>query len=199
MIEHIPWCGSDYQAGIDGQRIAIMGYSHHVEEDDSNEVTRQVVQSVIDGEKSGADQYAFFCRIRDYFGFTSHREFWNRVLFFNYLADRVGKDEDRFKSGTDEQIKCATTRFDRIICKWRPAKVLVFTKKGWMQMPETREEKAGCRQNELGPAFHGFERGSYDADGHIVMAFGLRHPQGARKEVMRRAVQYILALPPVES
>jgi hypothetical protein len=30
------------------------------------------------------------------------------------------------------------------------------------------------------------------AAGHIAMVFGLRHPQGAARPLMRRAVQYVL-------
>jgi len=32
MIEHTPWVGADYGLGIGGQRIAIVGYSHHRDE-----------------------------------------------------------------------------------------------------------------------------------------------------------------------
>jgi hypothetical protein len=78
----------------------------------------------------------------------------------------------------------------------RPQKVLLFTKKGWQACPPTREESGSeAAPPQLGIGFPGFSRGTYDVGGHIVMAFGLRHPQGASGELMSRAAQYILSLP----
>jgi len=33
-IEHHPWVGPQYEIGINGQHIAIAGYSHHRTEDE---------------------------------------------------------------------------------------------------------------------------------------------------------------------
>jgi hypothetical protein len=86
-IQHIPWCGSHYDKGIDGQRICIVGYSHYKEdsEQDTDNFTRVAIQGVIKGTMS----IAFFTQIRNYFDFKEHGEFWNRVAFFNYVPDCV--------------------------------------------------------------------------------------------------------------
>jgi hypothetical protein len=198
MSEHIPWCGPQYEIGINRERIAIVGYSHWSDEEDSDECTRDVVSRVITGEYSDIQ---FFNQIRSYFGFESNEEFWNRVLFFNYLPDSVGTGDERFKTGTVGQIERAKERFARIIGERRPHKMLVFTKRGWATFPPTREEQAGNDPLPLGKEFPEFSWGTYGAgvDHHIVMAFGLRHPQGAKGELMRRAVQRILAMPLVAS
>ncbi len=187
VIEHVPWRGPECEFGIDGQRFAIVGYSHWLgdNEVDSDDATVDVVSKVISGEYN----IAFFNHVRNYFKFVNHQEFWNHVMFFNFLPSCVGKADERFKSGMGGQIERAKTRFLRIIRKHQPHKVRVFTRKGWWMLPATREELP------LGTEFPGLSWGTYDADGHIVRAFGLRHPQGANGELMRRAVEHIRALP----
>src|ERR1700720_4656808 len=106
MKEHIPWRGSRYQIGINQEGIAILGYSHWFSEneEDSDELTIRVMSKVITGEYS---DIPFFNHIRDYFGFESNKEFWNRVLFFNYLPDAIGIADERFKTGSVGQIERA--------------------------------------------------------------------------------------------
>jgi len=62
MVEHEPWKGPDYEAGINGQRIAIMGHPHHGD-GDTKSFTLDVMSDVISGRQS----YRFFNLIRDYF------------------------------------------------------------------------------------------------------------------------------------
>jgi hypothetical protein len=81
--------------------------------------------------------------------------------------------------------------------KYSPNKVLVFTAKGWKEMPPLREFPNG-ESKPLGPEFPNVTWGTYEGGSGPVMAFGLRHTQYARGELMRRAVQHILEMPLVE-
>jgi hypothetical protein len=200
MIEHVPWCGSLYkEQGISRQRIAIVGYSHHHDPSDGpdhNGLTDDVIRSWMNKRF----QNSFFPYVENYFDDSIGRDLWNRVLFFNALPDCVGTAAERFKTGSNEQRERAKPRFLKIIEKYRPHKVLVFTQKGWSTIPETREEKSDIGLLPLRPkALDHFTWGTYDANGHIVMAFGLRHPQGANRQLMREAVQHILQMPPATS
>jgi hypothetical protein len=187
MIQHEPWRGPKYRtAGINGQRLCVVGYSHWLGKGDKDTrgLTKKVVSGVIDGHYN----FNFFNQIRSYFGFEDNA-FWNHVIFFNYLGECIGGPEERFRKGTKDQIERANERFLNIIRNERPHKVLVFTRQGWSDLPCTREEK----EEALDPKkFPDFSYGTYDAAGHIVTAFGLRHPQGAPRQLMREAVQYIL-------
>jgi hypothetical protein len=188
MIEHKPWKGPKYKDGINGQRIAIVGHSHHGDEDSEN-FTLEVMADVISGRQS----YKFFNQIRDYFGFQDTAEFWNRVVFFNYLPCCVGPDEKHYTFGTKDQLDRARDRFLRFLKEYRPQKVFVFHTKMWEELPRSREEGPN---NPLGDIKgEGFCWCTYDADGQIVMAFGLPHPERAPKEPTRQAVQRILAMP----
>jgi len=195
MIQHIPWHGPHYQEGIEGQRICIVGYSHPWGRGgkDSPNATKQIVSGVI----NGTEKIRFFSQVRRYFGFEDNAAFWNRVIFFNYIPECVGGPDDRYKRGTAEQVKHAKARFLSLIQRDRPHKVLVFTKQGWSTFPATREEEATGKNPPVLSLkrFPDSSRGTYDAGGHIVMAFGLRHPQYANSLLMRRAVRQILDKP----
>jgi len=193
MVEHRPWVGPTYGTGINGQRICIVGYSHHRGrgESDSDDLTEWVVRQVIEGELG---RNSFFPPIAGYFGFTDHGAFWDRVMFFNFLPDCIGETDQRYGTGGTDQTARGKERFLRIIREARPRleKVFVFTTKGWRDLPRTIEEEAGKERIPFGAEFPEFSWGTYAAGDHIVMAFGLRHPQYASKELMRSAVQQIL-------
>jgi hypothetical protein len=189
MIEHKPWEGPNYKDGVNGQRVAIVGHSHHGDCVDTDNFTLEVMAEVINGRKS----YKFFDQIRDYFGFQDSAEFWSRVVFFNYLPDCVGTDEERYAYGTKDQLDRARDRFLRLLEEYHPQKVFVFTKEMWKELPESREEAPNNPSGEI--KCDGFSWCTYDADGQIVMAFGLPHPERAPKEPTRQAVQRILAMP----
>ena len=187
IIEHGPSRGNDYESGIDGERIAIVGYSHHHDpgKPDRDSLTMEVISEVISGEKKG---YAFFSRVSEYF--DSDAAFWNRVLFFNFLPDCIGVTAQRYGTGSQIQIERGQERFLRIIREQRPHKVFVFTMKGWRAI----QEKTGEATASLGESFPRFSWDSYTAADWAFMAFGLRHPQFARAELMQRAVRRILAI-----
>lgn len=193
MIEHLHWRGCDYKAGIEGQRLALIGYSHWGEEDDTPaEGTRTCIRRVIAGEY----RLRFFTSIRNYFGFYSHSEFWRRVIFFNYLPESIGDGDERFNWGTEEQIHRAQKRFLSILENEQPHKVLVLTKKGWLSCPPTHEQNSPSEGPPLPlTGFPGFSWRTYELGGTVVRAFGLRHPQGANGELMRRAVRHVLDIP----
>lgn len=143
MIEHTPWRGAQYERGIEGTRYAILGYSHwhELHEADADNTTDYVLSRVISGEW----HIAFFTQIKNYFEFESHSEFWNRVLFFNFLPSFVGNSDERFNWGIPAEVHRAQTRFLRIVRQARPDKVLVFTKKGWSTRLPAKMPQAGLR------------------------------------------------------
>jgi hypothetical protein len=190
IVEHTAWVGPDYEkSGIEGQRVAIVGYSHWLWEShvDTDEGTRHCIRKVI----AGQHRIAFFTQIRNYFGFDNHAAFWPCVMFFNYLPNSIGGAHQRFNQGTPEQIIRARSRFRRLITDNQPDKVLVLTSRHG-DFPQTDEP---CQPL---PDFPRFKWGIYRVGDHIVRAFFLRHPQGAKSNLMRRAVTYALDTASVE-
>ena len=184
MTEHEPWVGAEYNLGIGGQRVAIVGYSHWGEEaHDTPEATRECVAQVISCEW----RIRFFTQIRNYFGYDDHGAFWPRVLFFNFLPNLVGGPNRRFNHGTPEQHAHGLSRFERLIHRHRPDRVFVFTGRHWA-FGLNNERRAL-------PNFPKFSSRTYKIGQHTAKAFFLRHPQGASKDLMRRAVMYVIEEP----
>jgi hypothetical protein len=194
-VDHLPWCGPDY--GKLGPKIAIVGYSHHrsQEDIDDDQFTIATVKEFIE---LPVNEHLFFAKVRSYFGEADCAAFWSRVLFFNALPDCIGVNDgerdERFDHGTSDQCARAKPRFLRILADHQPDKVLVFTEKGWRTIPNTIEEERGEECPALSPEFTEFSRGTYMVNGKAIAAFGLRHPQGARTDLMRAAVEHIKRL-----
>lgn len=99
----------------------------------------------------------------------------------------------------EEVIDRGKERFLRIIREKKPPrKVLVLTKTGGDAFLRTSQEEAGKARIPLGTNFPKFSWDTYACGNHIVMAFGLRHPQCASSHLMRLAVEHIRGMPPVE-
>jgi hypothetical protein len=191
MIEHNEWINKPiYERGIDGQRIAIVGYSHYLARDkkDSETVTEDTIHCVLDGKR-----WSFFTNISSYFDDGS-ADFWNKVLFFNFIPDAIGEHANRYGSGHEKQLERGRDRVERLIARYSPDKLLVFSRKGWCEFPSTLEEanKKDLYSLSSDPSF---TYGTYLYKHGITMAFGLRHPQFATADKMRRAVKEILSMP----
>jgi len=192
MFEHKPWVPEGYKTGLNGQRIAIVGYSHHTDSD-SDDLTIKTMQGVLRGELDTKTQ--FFYKIRDYFGYKSHRDFWSQVLFFNFVPYAIGTADHRYDNATREQVLQARERVLRIIADHSPQKLVVFSRKGWRSFPATVEEStSGGMCSKLGKEeLAEFEKGTYRNLSEITAAYGLRHPQYARDDIMTLAIQIITA------
>src|SRR5690606_11078322 len=128
-----------YASGISGQRIAIVGHSHHREEADPD--TPNMTLDVMRGVVEQGWRLGFFTQVEGYF--PPMPDFWHRVMFFNYLPCCVGTSDQRYGRGTDEQIAVAQVRLSRLLGKHKPHKLFVFTNgqgKGWSTFPEVKEE-----------------------------------------------------------
>jgi hypothetical protein len=191
MIDHFPWPNEQPTDGFNGQRIAIVMYSHHrkIEEPDKNEWTWEIINTVLEDENRGSVR--FIRALPKYFGCSpTDPIFWNQVTFFNFLPDCVISN-DRYTDGTPEQIERGRDRLRRVLRNIGADKVLIFFSKP--HLPKTLEQQQGQSNIQLGPEFPNFWRGTYDVGGgQLVQVFKLRHPQGARNDTMQLAVKRIM-------
>ncbi|PZU71071.1 MAG: hypothetical protein DI540_01055 [Sphingobium sp.] len=183
-FEHRCWLGGSYNAGIDGQRVAICGFSHYSDEGDDPDLTNIVLTDVMNGAR-----YRFFVSIAQAFGFEDAVSFWPRVLFFNFIPTSVGVSADRYSAGSADQIERGKARVLRLIDEHRPDKLFVFSRKAWDNFPLTVEEMRGE------PLHGALKWGIYERQsGRKTVAIGLRHPQFARAEELRAAVTAGMAI-----
>ncbi|GAN78765.1 hypothetical protein [Acidocella aminolytica] len=185
-----PWVGKRYDEGVSGRKIAICGYSHwsNPDEDMDSEArefeverTCRTIETVISGEES----FSFFSRIKDYFGFEQHVDFWPRVIFFNFVPSSIGLDEERYKKASSEQEAHGRQRVIDILNEYRPNDLVIFTKKGWNAFPPTLEDATEIYPNQ----WQTYEL----SDGTLVRVFPLRHPQFANKLEMTQAIEKIFS------
>jgi hypothetical protein len=190
QIEHTPWVGPLYEReGIEAQRVAVVAFSHFDgPEEDCNGFTEQTIQGVI----GGATQHRFFAAIRNYFGYIDTPAFWERIIFFNCLPSLVGGPEQRHGRGTPQQLARVGPRFLEILSLYKPHKAIVFTAKGWDWVPGFDALVPTFGGPELERVFRNPPAGAYQLEGHQVLVFGLRHPERAPGDEMRRAVERIM-------
>ncbi len=194
-VQHRPHVGRDYEQGISGRRVAIMGFSHHDDDlsTDSAGATEECLAKVIAGEHP---ETQFFRQISSYFG-DDKDQFWSRVLFFNFLpraVDRAGRG--RYRDGTFDEVQVARERFLEIVHQHKPDMLFVLSEKAWPSLPPSIEDQEG-KAGDRFLAGETFERHHYrTSEGHVVQVIGLRHPQGARKESMMQGVAAAMQLRP---
>lgn len=185
-MQHTEWTGSKYASeGLSGQKIAIVGYSHYEDGEDYPSLTHEIVERI-----RTTENYAFFTSIRNAFISADSADFWDRVLFFNFLPRVIGTARAKFETAGEDVHAEARSRVLRILRQHKPDKLVVFTSKGWDAFPDYPEEGLPML---AAPAIRSW--GTYsDSDGHDVAAFGLAHTQGASSQGMKDAVRAILDL-----
>jgi hypothetical protein len=191
-IVHDPWLPTNTGGiGRRQQYIAIVGYSHYVKsrDVDCKSLTNDLVRDVISGKR----RLAFFTKVQSYFGFDNPKDFWPRVLFFNFLPGCIGKSKDKYGNGSDNQHSLAKDRVLRILAREKPDKVFVFTTKGWQNFPKTTENVGEQPCYPLFPDSPEPSWGTYEVGSHRVLVCGFRHPQYANGPEMARQVQAFLA------
>ncbi len=197
-MEHTPWIGKEYKdgTGISGQKIAVIGHSHHSSNADFSSFMVDFVKSCIfEPTEDFNGDMATFNAIPSYFGFDDRRQFWPKVMFFNFLPNLVGSSENKFGFGENVQVKAGAERLLRIFRNHRPLKAFIFSKKAWGCCPKTLELVEQNLAERLGPDFNGYRGGHYGSPEFATMAFGLRHPMAANKHRMCRVVRTLMDLP----
>ncbi|PBN41657.1 hypothetical protein SxD43FB_20580 [Sphingobium sp. D43FB] len=148
-------------------------------------MTEECLKNVISGKY---DKIQFFNRVPGYFGFVDKAQFWNSVLFFNFVPSLVGSRAEWANNGTKEQNDAGRTRVQRILDQHKPQKLFVFTKKGWGQFPPTLERQ------KVRPLMEPLNWHTYaTASGHEVRAIGLPHPDRAHKATQIERITALMA------
>jgi hypothetical protein len=183
FMEHDPW-RREIESGLNGQHIAIVGYSHYRKEteEDHSGLTNKVMNDVLTSKQKGD---SFFSTVPTYFDSNDREDFWRRVHFFNFVPEAFvyGK---KYASANKCQIEKARTRFLNTIRELKPDKVFVFSRKAWLAFPEALEERNGhCTALNFDNSDNW---GSYDIGCKIVRVCGFRHPLFARGANLRPSV-----------
>ncbi len=86
-MEHVPWIGAEYSngSGIEGQKIAIVGFSHYSDNLDSATYTKDLIKSCISSpsEDFNGDMGSFNV-VPSYFSFHNKSMFWPKVCSLTF-------------------------------------------------------------------------------------------------------------------
>jgi len=181
MIVHRPWIGANYETGIAGKKVAIVGNSHWLKVADSDEdgFTEMVVAGVTEGYR-----LRFFSSIPGYFDQPT-KGFWDQVLFFNYAPRAIGEGHERYDKMTSAMAEEGKARFSGILSTHKPDKVFVFSDSIRWALPPMHlaDPKLPIQSARIGKLLN---------DDSAPAIFLLRHTQGAPKQAMRETVASLM-------
>lgn len=150
-----PWVGKDYQKGINGIRLMVMGHVHVCggcnrcgivsEREECAYFTQRTIRNYIPWRKTGRipspgyegwlNTYLNF--VKSFFGYTpqietEEYEFWNKVLFYNYLQISVLEYDSPAPA---EAYYNAQKPFIEIINKYEPNLIIAWGKGAYDKTP----------------------------------------------------------------
>jgi hypothetical protein len=133
-IKFKPWLGDNYEN--ENIKILILGESHYGNSDENKETfTQDVIKSWALREEGSIKFFTTIAKvlsdkIDEWLSDDDAKEFWNKVVFYNYIQDFVGQNA-RIRP-TDEMWRQAEKPFNEVLLKYQPDIVVVLGKDlGW--------------------------------------------------------------------
>ena len=177
--EFKPWVGRNYQTGINGNRVMVLGESHYcaVQSDAHPNMTTEIISDLLDknSEHEGyKNTYTKFERALagKPLSTTEKEELWNRVIFYNYVQCPISEAR---KAPTNQEFDASEQPFFDILEKYQPDNVLVWGKRLYNHLP-----RKGYQLPDLEVNGDSFEVWAYElTNGHIVKLLSITHPSAA--------------------
>ncbi len=172
-----PWVGRNYNKGLSGKRVLVLGESHY-DWDSRNKETDPIDQSlsvwcvaeqVVTDFRSRFYTSVAKAFVGEYPTSKQRGSFWNSVAFYNYVQEIVGMGP-RIRP-THEMWKASQPVFLRVLSVLKPDIVFVFGKGMWSELP--LEDIAEHEQEVSG---HTVSICSYLTKSSTVEAVKMTHP-----------------------
>lgn len=142
-VQFRPFKGKDYERGINGKKVLILGESHHHNcekaGDCCNHLTtskrierhRRLTCEEVEWWKQNPAKTPLSHALPKLFGLPRY-EFWDHVSFYNYVQSFVAAPRRR---PNDEQFKESAKAFQEVLNHLRPDRILVLGKQCWLSLP----------------------------------------------------------------
>lgn len=182
MKKHIkapPFIGKEYETGLLGKRLLILGESHYcknIDEYHSN-ITIDIINDLLD-PLSLHEEYkntyikfsnAIACRKLDK---TERGVVWNKVSFYNYVQEPISGPR---KSPTRQMFCRSEDAFWEVLELLRPDGVIVWGKRLYNNLPNVGQQL----EDLILPDGSGIEVWEYSLiDGKQVRLLPINHPSG---------------------
>lgn len=174
-IKFTPWTGAQYESGLHGNKILILGESPYRPEDVENDIndsslTSHRIQTQIDGDCS----YKFWTNIAIALlnrkpTLADKKAFWHSVAYYNYVQESVGNgprippSKDAWKRGEEA--------FLEVLSELKPSLVIVLGYRLWARLPALGRLAGAMIDSAPVP-----DTWIYPYPGGSCLAFNIRHP-----------------------
>lgn len=148
-VKFLPWIGKEYQNGINGKRVLILGESHYCAKDSDAvpTLTQEIIIDLFDanspheGYKNTYTKFAKAVAGKD-LSFSDKEKVWNSVAFYNYV--QVPISEARV-SPTAEEFKVSEVALFEVLEQLKPDYVIVWGYRLYDNLPDKRYKGANLR------------------------------------------------------
>lgn len=133
-----PWVGENYEKGINGKKVMILGESHYGESGKDNlGFTNWVVNHYLDYLKGKIKSSGWMGNWSKYTNVWKSvvggkkSDFWHSIMFYNYVQEFI---VDSRISPSNAQFETSETAFFQVLNKYQPDLVFVWGERLWDRM-----------------------------------------------------------------
>jgi hypothetical protein len=193
-VKFEPWTGTQYKQGIEGQRVLVLGESHYHSCDKDKECTddisgeshhRNLTRDVVEHWKDKSHKSSVSYKIPKLFR-KSKSEFWDSVIFYNYLQEFAGPGAGHRPKAKQWDDKDSAAAFQSVLDTYNPDRILVLGKDTWTYLPSNEAalfrtpipEPRLQLQNNIGSRNAGDEVAYWYSSrfGNLALAMPVVHP-----------------------
>lgn len=138
-VKFLPWIGSEYQKGINGKRILVLGESHYCEnaKDAVSSLTIDIIKDLFDENsfhEPYKNTYTKFAKALEGgdIDLLGKKRIWNSIAFYNYV--QVPISEAR-KAPTAAEFRGAEEAFFQVLEQLQPDYVIVWGQRLYDNLP----------------------------------------------------------------
>lgn len=189
-----PWIGKEYQKGIGGEKVLVLGESHYCTSpiEFTSSITQDIIRDLF-APKSEHEPYktTYTKFINALAGkkldINGKRDWWNRIAFYNYVQTPMTGAR---VAPTSEDFKNSESAFFEVLEHLCPTHVIVWGKRLYENMPDCGKELPSIKMND-GSEVHRWEY--LLRDGLPVKLLEVYHPStGFSTDYWNEAIRLFL-------
>lgn len=175
QVKQKPWVGRNYQQGIRGKKVMVLGESHYADHPCDENFTTEIIADHFlnpdDPHEGWKNTYTKFERALagHILSQDEREELWNSLLFYNYIQEPL--DDARIKP-TASQYEEGKIPFLEVLEEYQPNGVIVWSERLYNVLPQ-----AGVQGENIPGQHWTQETWQYLlSNGHTVAVMPVQHP-----------------------
>jgi hypothetical protein len=178
-IKFSPWVGANYNYGIGGCKVLVLGESHYCANliDEIPEITINVIKDLMDPNSKFEEYKNTYTKFVEalagkdisWNNFPEMSRVWNLLAFYNYVQEALSGPRE---APSTEQFRNSEGAFWDVLDKLRPNLVIVWGSRLYNNLPRVGFQGPDART----PDGQGIETWSYYRDNYEVCILPITHP-----------------------